>query len=150
MKMIKKLIDFIISKKEIVLYVVFGGLTTVVNWAVYMLFVNWTGITVANVIAWIAAVLFAYVTNKLFVFEQKSWQIRLVAGEFAKFVSSRIVTGVIEIVGVDALVYIGLDMTLFGKKGMVAKILVSVIVVILNYVFSKLLVFRQKRVKDKK
>lgn len=138
------MIDFLKKHKEIILYVIFGGLTTVVNWVTYSLFVSFCSITVSNVFAWIFAVVFAYITNKIFVFEQKSWKPSIAFFEFTKFVSSRVLTGVIEIVGVDILVYIGLNQTILGVRGMAAKVTVSIVVVILNYVFSKLIVFNKK------
>lgn len=138
------MIDFLKKHKEIILYVIFGGLTTVVNWVTYSLFVSFCSITVSNVFAWIFAVVFAYITNKIFVFEQKSWKPSIAFFEFTKFVSSRVLTGVIEIVGVDILVYLGLNQTVLGVRGMVAKVTVSIVVVIMNYVFSKLIVFNKK------
>lgn len=138
------MIDFLKKHKEIILYVIFGGLTTVVNWVTYSLFVSFCSITVSNVFAWIFAVVFAYITNKIFVFEQKSWKPSIAFFEFTKFVPSRVLTGVIEIVGVDILVYLGLNQTVLGVRGMVAKVTVSIVVVILNYVFSKLIVFNKK------
>ena len=144
MSIVKKMIDFLKKHKEIILYVIFGGLTTVVNWVTYSLFVSFCSITVSNVFAWIFAVVFAYITNKIFVFEQKSWKPSIAFFEFTKFVSSRVLTGVIEIVGVDILVYLGLNQTVLGVRGMVAKVTVSIVVVILNYVFSKLIVFNKK------
>ena len=138
------MINFLKKHKEIILYVIFGGLTTVVNWVTYSLFVSFCSITVSNVFAWIFAVVFAYITNKIFVFEQKSWKPSIAFFEFTKFVSSRVLTGVIEIVGVDILVYLGLNQTILGVRGMAAKVTVSIVVVILNYVFSKLIVFNKK------
>lgn len=139
------MIDLLKKNKEIVLYIVFGGLTTVVNWVTYSFFVSFCSITVANVIAWVFAVVFAYLTNKIFVFEQKSWKPNIAFFEFSKFVSSRLLTGVVEIAGVDILVYVGLNQTIFGIEGMVAKVTVSIVVVILNYFFSKLIVFKEKK-----
>lgn len=145
MSIVKKMIDLLKKNKEIVLYIVFGGLTTVVNWVTYSLFVSFCSITVSNVIAWVFAVVFAYLTNKIFVFEQKSWKPNIAFFEFSKFVSSRLLTGVVEIAGVDILVYVGLNQTIFGIEGMVAKVTVSIVVVILNYFFSKLIVFKEKK-----
>ncbi len=132
--------------RELVVYFVTGVLTTLVNWAVYALCVQLAGwsVAVSNAVAWIAAVLFAYVTNKLWVFRSFNWEIRFVLREAALFISARILTGIFEIVSVPLLVKLGLSQTLFGVKGMWAKVLVSVVVMILNYVFSKLIVFRKK------
>ncbi|HPZ00152.1 MAG TPA: GtrA family protein [Clostridiales bacterium] len=150
--------------KEILLYLVFGGLTTLVSWGSYALFerlLNSTGInhaetlfsrfdlnaavTIANLLSWICAVAFAYITNKLWVFESKSWAPKIVWREIITFVTARLATGVLEWVGVPFLVKVGLKQTIFGVEGAWAKILVSVLVVILNYIFSKLIIFRKEK-----
>ena len=144
--------------KEIIAYIFFGVLTTLVSWGSYSLFENacHLGVFLSNLFSWILAVAFAFVTNKLWVFDSRTWKLRTVFREAATFVSSRLLTGVIEIVSVPLLVKVGADgvFTSFLKtvgldfgflmtSGMCSKILVSVVVLILNYVFSKLLVFRK-------
>lgn len=151
----KKIKELFIKYKEIIMYLIFGVATTGVNWVVYSLLMKAVLVhapgsddvkmTVSNVIAWIAAVIFAFITNKLWVFESKSWVPKVAAREFVSFVVSRLATGVIEWFGPLLLFKIGLDQDLFGVKGFVAKIVCSVLVVILNYVFSKLLVFTKKK-----
>lgn len=140
--------------KEIITYLIFGVLTTVVSWGSYALFAlllektnlgTTTTVSIANVLSWICSVAFAYVTNKLWVFDSKSWKLAIVWKEIVTFVTARLATGVLEWVGVPFLVGIGMDQTIFGVKGAWAKILVSVLVVILNYVFSKLIIFRKKK-----
>lgn len=150
----KKIKELFIKYKEIIMYLIFGVATTGVNWVVYSLLMKAVLVhapgsddvkmTVSNVIAWIAAVIFAFITNKLWVFESKSWVPKVAAREFVSFVVSRLATGVIEWFGPLLLFKIGLDQDLFGVKGFVAKIVCSVLVVILNYVFSKLLGIHQK------
>lgn len=142
-----KIKNLFIKYKEIITYVIFGGLTTLVNWVVYTLLVNCTsaGITISNAIAWVASVIFAFVTNKIWVFESKSYKPTVLFKEFISFIASRVVTGFFEIAGVPLLVRIGIDQTIFGIKGMAAKLIVSVVVIILNYVFSKLIVFRKNK-----
>ena len=150
--MIKKLWD---KFHEIIMYLVFGVLTTVVSWVSYAVFttfiptISFWGITIdltttSNVLSWSCAVVFAYITNKIWVFESKSWKPSVAFKEFWLFVSSRLVTGVIEWVGLPLLIKIGFDQSILGIEGMLAKILVSVIVVILNYVLSKLFIFKNK------
>ena len=140
--------------KEIITYLIFGVLTTVVSWGSYAIFAlllektnlgTTTTVSIANVLSWIFAVAFAYVTNKLWVFESKSWKPSIVWKEIVTFVTARLATGVLEWVGVPFLVGIGMDQTIFGVKGAWAKILVSILVVILNYIFSKLIIFRKKK-----
>lgn len=151
MKTIKELF---IKYKEIIMYLIMGGATTVVNWGVYAgsvsLLSGWEAslgtfkmnVLVANVLAWVIAVIFAYVTNKIFVFESYSWKLSFVLKELSLFVTARLVTGLLEIIGVPFLVGLGFDQTIFGIEGMVCKLCVSVIVVVLNYVFSKLIIFK--------
>ena len=170
MNTIKKLFN---KYKEIILYVIFGVLTTLVNWIVYaitiplfsaafngesvMFTVGGADVTydafamlLANIIAWIAGVLFAFVTNKLFVFESKSWQPSVAFKEFWLFVTARLITGVMEWFFPSLLFELGLNQPIFGIKGFAAKLIVSVVVIILNYVFSKLIIFRNKENKQKK
>ena len=144
--MIKLPIKKSISKRqrEIISYLFFGGLTTLVNFVVYIFFVHFigSGITVSNVIAWVAGVLFAFVTNKLWVFQSKSWMAKQVLREAGTFLGARIATGVLDMAGVPLLFYIGLRYPLFGIEGFMAKSIITVLVIILNYVFSKAFVFR--------
>lgn len=150
----KKIKELFLKYKEIIMYLIFGVLTTVVSWGSYALFEVLLGLfisdvivlsSVANVLSWIIAVLFAFVTNKLWVFESKSWKGSVLVKELGSFVGSRLLTGVLEWFGVPLLMLIGLDQPILGIEGMLAKVLISVIVVILNYILSKLLVFRNKK-----
>ena len=149
--------NFYKKYREIISYLFWGVLTTVVSWGTYSLFevlfstnakialfsfeISVTVFT-ANVLSWICAVLFAFITNKIFVFRSKSWKRKVFWPELWKFVSARLATGIIEIIAVPLLEALGLDQQIFGIEGIIAKIIVSVIIVILNYVFSKLFVFR--------
>ena len=145
-----------VKYKEIIMYLIFGVLTTVVSWGSYAIFemafekaivdVN-VLVAVANVLSWVTAVIFAYITNKLFVFESKSFKPTTVFKEIGLFVGSRLISGAVEWVGVPLLVWIGLNQTIFGVEGMLSKVLVSVIVVILNYILSKLIVFKKEKTK---
>ena len=132
--------------KEIINYLLFGGMTTVVSWGTYSLFVKAIGMSVGvgNILSWICAVLFAFVTNKLFVFESKTWQPATALREFVSFIGARLATGVIEWFGVPYFSTHGLTHPLFGVKGLLAKVVVSIVVIILNYIFSKFLVFIKK------
>ena len=157
---------------EIIMYCIFGGMTTIVNWLIYSIYVRvvpandyasgfptWfqelivsrlhmdIKLIYAGVIAWIVAVIFAFVTNKLWVFESKSWNAKLVTSEALTFFGGRIATGILEVAAVPALVAWGFDATLFGVDGLPAKIVISVAIVILNYILSKVISFRT--VKDK-
>ena len=129
--------------REIILYLVFGGLTTLVNYAALWLFYDLLRIRVldalgANALAWVVAVLFAFVTNKLYVFESRSTDKATLARESVSFFLSRLVSLGVE----SAVIYIGV--TLLGGNLWIIKIAASVLVVVLNYVFSKLIIFRRK------
>ena len=136
--------------KEVVSYLFFGVATTVVNWIVYSIMnaVLGASMNTSNVVAWVIAVLFAFVTNKLFVFESKKWKGKEALEELVKFVGARVATGRVEIVGVPVLYQLGMNQSVFGVDGMVAKVVVSVVVIVLNYVFSKFIVFTEKKSKN--
>ena len=134
--MLKRLI---VKYWDILTYLFFGGLTTLVNYLVYLPCYNLLGFSasVSNVIAWAAAVLFAFLTNKPFVFKSHDWSAQTVLPELAKFVSCRIGSGVLDTV----IIFVTVDW--LGWNGNWMKLATSVLVVILNYFASKLLVFRK-------
>lgn len=136
----RKLKEWIDKHWDIFSYLIFGVLTTVVNYIVYLPLLNILQLSAAlsNVIAWAAAVAFAYVTNKPFVFKSHDWSLRTVIPELSKFVSCRVASGAME----TAIIFVAVDM--LGWNGNIWKLVTSVMVVILNYVFSKLIVFRKK------
>lgn len=131
--------------KEQILYLAFGVIVTLVNWVVYAVLVAIIniGITASNAVAWIAAVVTAFITNKLFVFQSKNTDKISVIKEAAAFLLSRVSTGVFEVVAPSILFAVGLDGMLFGIDGFYAKLIVSIIVVILNYILSKKFVFKK-------
>ena len=124
---------------DILSYLFFGVLTTVVNYLVYLPCYNYLNLSaaVSNVIAWAAAVVFAYLTNKPFVFKSYDWSAAVVLPELTKFVGCRVTSGLME----TAIIFVTVD--LLGWDGNLWKIATSVLVVILNYFGSKLLVFRK-------
>ena len=125
--------------ENVIIYLVFGVLTTVVNYLVYLPVYNGLGLsaTVSNLIAWVAAVAFAFVTNKPLVFKSHDWSAEVVVPELVKFVSCRVASGLME----TGILLVAVD--LLYRNGNVWKLLTSVIVVVLNYFGSKLLVFRK-------
>lgn len=136
MKQIKKLL---VKYQDIISYLFFGVLTTVVNYLVYLPCYNLLGLSasVSNVIAWAFAVAFAYLTNKPFVFKSNDWSKQTVIPELAKFVGSRVFSGAMETV----IIFVTVD--LLAWDGNIMKLVTSVLVVIINYVASKLVVFRK-------
>ena len=153
------MIAFYERHKEIIRYLFWGVATTIVSWGTYSLSTlllkqlrvrSTVLITVAGTISWICAVLFAFMTNKAYVFDSHSWKKEVVITEMVKFISSRITTGLIEIIGVPLLVVIGLDQTILGIEGMLSKMIVSIVVIILNYIFSKRFVFKDTKEQNEK
>ena len=127
--------------KEIINYLVFGGLATVVNFVTYFIVARLMGIdeVLSSGISWFFSVLFAYITNKLFVFESKTDGIKAVLIEMGSFFLARIVSGILCDVGTFALM-----VKVFNINDLFAKIVTQIMVVIVNYVFSKLIIFRKK------
>ena len=137
--MIDKIRAFIKKHYDILAYLVFGVLTTAVNYVVYLPCYNLLGLSAAlsNVIAWVAAVAFAYLTNKPFVFHSHDWSAKTVLPELTKFVGSRVASGALE----TGIIFVTVDC--LSWNGNVMKLVTSVLVVVLNYVASKLIVFRK-------
>ncbi len=130
--------------KEIVSYLFWGVLTTLVSWLTYSLFVWLTGgVILSNLLSWVCAVTFAFVTNKQWVFRSTDWRAQTVWREVVAFLSARLVTGVLELVGVPVLAAWGLGQPILGIEGLGAKMIVTVVVILLNYVFSKLIIFKK-------
>ena len=125
--------------QSFILYGVFGVFTTIVNLVVYHICYYRVGMgnTISNVFAWILAVTFAYLTNKTWVFESKSWKWNVLKREVTAFVSCRLATGIMDIV----IMFVCVD--LIGWNAMLMKVLSNVLVIILNYIFSKLVIFKK-------
>lgn len=134
-----KLYGFLVRHRDILIYLIFGALTTAVNYLVYLPCYNLLGLsaTLSNVLAWAAAVLFAYLTNKPFVFRSHDWSAATVIPELTKFVGCRLGSGAVE-----TLILL-LTVDILRWNGNFIKLAVSILVVILNYIGSKLLVFRR-------
>ncbi len=137
--------------KELFLYGVFGVLTTILNIALYRILSGIMNHLIANAIAWVICVLFAFLTNKVFVFESKSFETKLVLKELAAFTAARLATGVFDelfmFTAVDLLKCGQMNLETFGltiNGATIAKIISNIIVIIFNYIFSKLFIFAQK------
>jgi len=129
--------------KEQILYLFFGVATTIVNWVTYTVSLKVFSLVISNSIAWLVAIIFAFIVNKLFVFESVDFSFQKTAKEIILFIGARIFSGIFEIAGLPLLVFIGLNQTIFGIEGAVAKILISVIVVLSNYIFNKFVIFKK-------
>ncbi len=133
-----------IKHRDVLMYLIFGALTTVVNIVVY--WACYEKIRIANVpsdiIAWILSVAFAYITNKLWVFQSKSFERKTLLREMSSFVGARLITGLLDVL----IMYLAVD--LFHGDGLLWKIISNVIVVILNYIASKLFIFKDGKKDD--
>ncbi|HML05701.1 MAG TPA: GtrA family protein [Methanobacterium sp.] len=125
------------ARKEIVLYLIFGVFTTLVNILSYLILAKIFGINnfISNVMAWFLSIIFAYVTNRIFVFESKNENI---LHEFSLFIVGRGLSGIL-----DSLLFYTLVILLMFDD-VLSKIVINIIVIILNYVFSKWIVFKEK------
>jgi len=139
--MIKKIIGVYDKYKEIINYLIFGVLTTIVSLVVYYISVftflnpeNSIQLQIANVLSWIAGVLFAYFTNRKFVFESKNTN---KLKEATKFVSSRITTLVLDML----VMWFGVTILSFNDK--IIKLVSQILVVVGNYILSKIFVFKK-------
>ena len=135
----EKIKNLIIKYRSFIFYGIFGVFTTIVNIVTYNICYYRIEIsnTFSNVVAWVLAVTFAYLTNKAWVFESKSWKWEVLKREIPAFISCRLATGVLDI----AIMYICVDVMQW--HAMLMKIISNVLVIILNYVFSKLVIFKK-------
>ena len=129
-------------RKEILSYLFWGVLTTLVSWLTFTLLSLLTGhVILSNALSWVCAVAFAFVTNKQWVFESKDWKAQTVWREGLTFLSARLVSGAVELVGVPLVTAWGEP--LLGIEGLGAKMIVTAVVVLLNYMFSKHIIFKK-------
>ena len=126
---------------DVLSYLIFGALTTAVNYLIYLPCYNLLGWSAgfSNIIAWIGAVACAFLTNKPFVFKSHDWSWNVVWPELTKFVGCRIGSGVLE----TGILLITVDW--LGWDGNVWKLITAVLVVILNYIGSRFLVFKKNK-----
>lgn len=127
--------ELYLKYKEVIMYLIFGVLTTVVNIVVYYIMADMLHIhyMMSNVAAWFLSVLFAYVTNRTYVFESKSQDIMK---EMISFFGARLATGIMDMVFMW--IFVGLHIL----PDFIAKVISNVFVIIANYVLSKLVVFK--------
>ncbi len=138
-----------ILKSETISYLFFGVLTTIVNYASFLLFLQFLGydkVLIVNTISFVFASSFAYITNKLFVFQSKSWEFKILCKEILAFFSARILSYLFEQIGL----YISTDImhlerfSVFGIDGvLISKVILSFLVVLLNWVVSKFFIFKK-------
>ena len=151
----KRITDFFDKHKEALSYLFFGVMTTLVNFVAFLLLclvMSERLYLVANAIAWAVAVIFAYITNKLFVFASKSFAPRVLAKEIPEFVGARVFSFAIEELGlwlmVDILGFSEFKPQILGiviSGQLIAKMILAIIVIVLNYFFSKFIIFHSKK-----
>ncbi len=142
----KKIIDLYKKYKEIINYLIVGALTTLVSLVTYYICVstfldpnNGIQLQIANIISWILSVTFAYITNRIFVFESKN---KNILKEVVSFTSSRVITLLIDMFIMFIMV------TTLKLNDKISKLVCQVVVIILNYIFSKLFVFKKKKIEN--
>ena len=144
---LKALASWYRKHQEGMRYLIFGALSTVVNIGVYAIFsalllkgmANETlKVNISEIVAFIAAVVFAYVTNKFYVFNSKTNGIKELAKEITSFISCRILTEIISILMMNVAVW-------FNINDILMKILSNIVVIVLNFVFSKILIFKENK-----
>ncbi len=139
----KKIKDIFKKYREIIMYVIVGGMTTVVSLASYYLLTftilnanNPIQLQIANIISWILCVSFAFVTNRKYVFESKN---KNITKECLDFFLARLSTLIIDMLSM------GLMVSVFKINDSIAKIIVQFIILVLNYILSKFLVFKKQK-----
>ena len=133
--------DLLNRYKSVVAYLFFGVCSTIVNIAAYYICAHFLSLStgLSTAVAWIFAVIFAYITNKLWVFESKSWKRGVVIKEAASFFACRLATGAFDVV------FMMVTVDVLGWNDLLMKIISNVVVVIINYIASKFLIFRKSK-----
>lgn len=142
MRVIKELLY---KYREKITFLVAGIMTTLCAWTSYAIFIHMGyGINISNIVSWIIAVIFAYIVNKIFVFQKYGWGVTQLLKEIIAFVSSRLVTGAIEIISVPLLIEIGITQSFLSIDGFWAKFIAGLLPLVLNYILGKRAVFKVK------
>ncbi len=131
--------ELIMKYKGLILYIVFGAMTTLVNMAAYWLCFDVLGIpnVLSTVIAWVLAVSFAFITNKIWVFDSRSFDGKTLRREIPAFFGARLLTGLLDV----GIMYAAVDV--MHWNAIPWKLASNVLVIVLNYIASKLVIFRK-------
>ena len=135
------MIRFFKQHRSLIAYIIWGVATTAVNYCVYFLLTRLGNINylISNISAWVVSVLFAFAVNKAFVFCSKNWSATTLIPELTKFVGARVFSGFLE----TGLLWLGVDLAHYHDG--IVKILVGILVIALNYFFSKFFIFRKEK-----
>lgn len=143
---LKKLADWYREHREGMRYLIFGAISTVVNILTYALFASLIlkplpseelRVNISEIIAFIVSIIFAYITNKIYVFKSKTNNFKELMKEITSFTSCRILTEIISILMMNAAIW-------FSINDILMKVVANIVVIILNFVFSKLIIFKKK------
>ena len=139
------IMDFLKKYKSFVAYAVFGVLTTAINIITYAVCYEHLHIAnvPSNILAWTFAVAFAFITNKLWVFGSKNMSVKTILNELWKFITARLAVGFVDL----AIMYVAVDIC--HGPGVVFKVIAGIVTIILNFVLSKLVVFRKAKTEKK-
>lgn len=137
--LIQKIKELIKKYKELIKYLIIGVLTTAINYIIFAILVKLANIEmhVSNIIAWLISVIFAYFTNKLFVFESKSFKLKVIGKEILSFGAARIFSLGLE----EVILYVFVN--LLNINELIIKLIANVIVIIVNYILSKFIIFKK-------
>ncbi|MEE3427363.1 MAG: GtrA family protein [Ruminococcus sp.] len=130
--------ELLFKYKSFILYVFFGVITTLINWSSYYFCYCLIGIpnVVSTIIAWLLAVAFAFITNKKWVFNSESFEVKTLFYEIWTFVVARLVTGVLDV----AIMFVAVDV--LGWNATIWKLISNFIVIVINYILSKFIIFK--------
>jgi len=133
--------ELIKKYKPFIFYVIFGVSTTAINIITYAVCYEHLHIAnvPSNIIAWTLAVAFAFITNKLWVFGSKNMSMKTILNELWKFITARLAVGLVDL----AIMYVAVDIC--HGPGVVFKVVAGIVTIILNFVLSKLVVFRKAK-----
>lgn len=137
----KKILELYKKYKEVINYLIFGVLSTVVNFVSYFIFAKCFKIdeVISSGLSWFCSVSFAYITNKIWVFESKTTSKKETLKELVSFFMARIVSGALCDVGTFALM-----VKVLKINDVIAKFITQVMVVVVNYIFSKVFIFKKQ------
>lgn len=139
--LIQKIKELIQKYQELIKYLIIGVLTTAINYVVFVILVNAIKMDmhVSNIIAWIVSVIFAYFTNKLFVFESKSFALKVIGKEILSFGAARVFSLLLE----EVILYVFVN--LLNMNQLIVKLVANVVVIIVNYILSKFIIFKKPK-----
>ncbi len=141
---IQKIKELMKKYEELIKYFIIGVITTIINYVTFAVLSSKTiniDMHVSNIIAWIISVIFAYFTNKLFVFESKSFKLKVLGKEILSFGAARVFSLLLE----EVILYIFVSLLNLNK--LIIKLIANVVVMIVNYILSKFIIFKKPKEK---